>query len=518
MNCAQTLRTALIAYCALLLPACVSLGPDYSEPSVEWLSGWQPELYGQLDSDPDALGDELSSWWLRFDDAQLNTLLREVRSNNLDLQVAALRVLEARARLLGANALRLPQSQQASASAAYLRTRQSEGLLPASNSSLGSYSAGIAAGWELDFWGRFQRAIESAGDAYLASIAEQRDIQVLLTAQTVDVYFSYRTTKERLRIAQNNAAIQRRSFAITQQLFESGQESELDFQQAKTQYLATLAQLPVLEQAVVELRNALTLLLGRPPGEVAELAGEESLLPKVEPAALTGVPVQLLLRRPDVRAAAWSAGAQSAQIGIAAADFYPSISLLGSFGWTGDSIGETRDGASFAIGPSVRWNIFDYGRIRANLLVQDARLEQALLGYESVLLAAAREIDNAAVAVIKTAQAQSVLHDSRVAAERALEIANRRYREGYADFQRVLDAQRALFSQADRELQNQGAHLSSVVSLYRSLGGGWESQGAGGGEGTALQSRVVERMSERNDWGELLSESTSDTGTLKASK
>ena len=509
-------RTALIACCALLSAACATLGPDYTEPSVDWLSAWQPGLYGQLDSDPGVAGEELGNWWLRFNDPQLNALLAKVRSNNLDLQVAALRVLEARARLLGASALRLPQSQQASASAAYLRTRQSDGLLPAANSSYGSYSEGISAGWEMDYWGKIQRGIESAGDAYLASIAQQRDIQVLLTAQAVDIYFAYRTTRERLRIAQDNAAIQKRSFDITQQLFESGQESELDFQQAKTQYLATLAQLPVLEQAVVELRNGLSLLLGRPPGDIAELSKEENPLPTVQPAALTGVPVQLLLRRPDVRAAAWSAGAQSAQIGIAAADFYPSISVLGSFGWTGDSISETRDGTSFALGPSVRWNIFDYGRIRDKLQVKEARLEQALLGYESVLHAAAREIDDAAVAVIKTAQAQSVLHDSRLAAERALEIANRRYREGYADFQRVLDAQRALFSQADRELQNQGAHLSSVVSLYRSLGGGWESQEEGGG--IALESRVIERMRERSDWGELLTESPSDPSIQESSE
>ncbi|MEM8941601.1 MAG: efflux transporter outer membrane subunit [Pseudomonadota bacterium] len=499
---------------AIALSACAALGPDYKEPDVEWLSGWQPELYGQLDTSSDGTGANLDLWWTRFNDPELDRLLVEVRSSNLDLQLAALRVLEARARLLGATALRLPQSQQATASATYLRQRQSDGLLPASNTSLGSYSAGIGAGWELDFWGRFQRGIESAGDAFLASLAQQRDVQVLLTAQAVDIYFSFRVTQERLRIANDNARIQKRSFDITQQLFESGQESELDFQQAKTQYLATLAQLPIFEQGLVELRNALCLLLGRPPGVVPELAGASSALPQVEPAALSGVPAQYLLRRPDVRAAAWSAGAQSAQIGIAAADYYPAISLLGSFGWTGDSISETRDGVSFAIGPSIRWNIFDYGRIRSNLLVQDARLEQALLNYESALLRAAREIDDAAVAVVKTAQAQSILGESRRAAERALEIANRRYKEGYADFQRVLDAQRALFAQADRELANQGTHLSSVVDLYRALGGGWDSQQ----ELPGLPTRVIERMSERTEWGTLLTETVSATGEQPASK
>jgi len=172
-----------------------------------------------------------------------------------------------------------------------------------------------------------------------------------------------------------------------------------------------------------------------------------------------------VLRRPDVRASAWQAGTQSAQIGVAKADLYPALSLFGNFGWNGDSLGVTRDGLTFAAGPAITWNIFDYGRIRSNVRIQDARLQQALSVFDATVLQAAREIDDAAIAVVKTAEAGDVLSDSRAAAERALEIANRRYKEGYADFQRVLDAQRALFSQAARELVNEGAHISAVIAL-----------------------------------------------------
>lgn len=488
----------------LLVGGCAVLGPDYTEPEPAWLAEWQPDLYGQLDS---AAGfEDLSRWWRRFDDPDLDALVEAVLAQNPGLLAAGLQVLEARARVGGAEALRLPQSQQFSASAAYLRQRRSDGLLPASDDSFGSYDSGVSIGWELDFWGRFERGVQAADAAFFASVANQRDLQVLLTAQTVELYYAYRTTELRIAIAQKNATLQKRSFEITRQLFDSGQESELDLQQARTQYLATLATIPGLEQSLVQIRNGLAQLLGRPPGPLPELASTVQSLPEVPPLALQGVPAQLLLRRPDVRASAWQAGAQSAQIGISQADLYPALSLFGSFGWSGDSLGITRDGTSFAAGPAIRWNIFDYGRIRANVRVQDARLQQALAGYDAVVLAAAREVDDAAIAVLKTAEARSVFRESRAAAERALELANGRYREGYADFQRVLDAQRSLAAQAEKELINDGGHIAAVIDLYKALGGGWRSQSIE----EMIPEPVRSTMQQRSNWGALLQDAIPD--------
>jgi len=482
-----------------LSAACTTLGPDYAEPTPEWLATWQPDLYGQhVDGDGDDQED-LARWWQRYADPSLDALIEDVVVANPGLELAGLRVLEARARLVGARALRLPQQQTLQSSATYLRQRRSDGLLPASQDSFGSYSAALGAGWELDFWGRFERSIQGADAAFLASVAAQRDAQVLLIAQTAQLYFAYRTTQLRIRIARENAAIQERSFEITTRLFERGQESELDLQQARTQYLATLATIPELERAQVQQRNTLALLLGRPPGDLPQLAGEAAL-PVVDPLAIRDVPANLVLRRPDVRAAAWRAAAQSAQIGVAQADLYPALSLLGTFGWSGDSLSVTRDGTTFAVGPSLRWNIFDYGRIRATIRVQDARLQQALLGFDLAVLEAAREVDDAAIAVVKTAEAGQVLTDSRRAAERALELANRRYQEGYADFQRVLDAQRALFAQAERELLNRGAQLAASVDLFRALGGGWRSVDLE----AMIPEEVRREMRERTNWGALL--------------
>lgn len=482
----------------LCLAGCTVLGPDYDEPDIAWLAQWQPDLYGQLSDD--AAGDDLAAWWQRFDDPVLTRLVDEVLAANPSLIQAGLRVLEARARLTGAEALRLPQQQQLRSSAAYLRQRRSDGLLPASDDSFGSYDASLVAGWELDFWGRFERGVQSADAAFFASVAQQRDLQVLLIAQTVDLYYALRTTELRTAIARKNADIQKRSFEITTRLFESGQQAELDLQQARTQYLATLATIPDLQRRRTQLRNALAVLLARPPAPLAALAGSTPDLPTVDPVAISDVPAALILRRPDVRAAAWQAGAQSAQIGVATAELYPAISLLGSFGWSGDSLSLTRDGTTFAVGPSLRWNIFDYGRIRANIRVQDARLQQALVAFDAAVLGAAREVDDAAIAVIKTAEAAVILRESRQAAERALAIANRRYQEGYADFQRVLDAQRALFAQAEKELVNEGAHLAALVVLFRSLGGGWQSM--------TIEEIVPEpirrQMTQRSNWGGLL--------------
>ena len=212
------------------------------------------------------------------------------------------------------------------------------------------------------------------------------------------------------------------------------------------------------------------------------------------------LPARLVLRRPDVRTAAWQVAAQSAQIGIAEADFYPAISLFGTIGWSGDTLDATPDTGSFGVGPSLTWNIFDYGRIRNNVRLQDARLQQSIENFQNSVLQAAREIDDAAIGVVKTREQQSVLSESVQAAERSLELANRRYQEGYADFQRVLDAQRALFSQTERELVNRGNHISAVIGLYRAMGGGWLDMPLE----EIVPPATRETMRERSDWGDLL--------------
>jgi NodT family efflux transporter outer membrane factor (OMF) lipoprotein len=485
---------------ALTLSACTTLGPDYQRPEVSWLQGWQTSLYGQIADPKSQAVSDLRFWWRVFDDPVLNRLVDAARQANPTLRIAGLRILESRAQLGIAGSGLYPQVQQIGSAVSYVNTRRRGGSLPNNNEDFVSYQAGFNLGWELDFWGRYRRGVESADAAFFSSIANQQDAQVLLSAQVADLYFAYRTTEGRIKIARENAAIQRRSYEITERVYKSGQQSELDLQQAKTQYLATLSTVPDLQITLTKTRNALATLLGRPPGDVPELLAETKGLPGVEPVLIREIPAQLLMRRPDIRAAAWQVAAQSAQIGIAEADFYPAISLLGSLGWSGNSRSASPTTGTFTLGPGLNWNIFDHGRIANNVRLQDARLQQLIEQYQNTVLQAAREIDDAAISVVKTAEQQTLLAETVTAARRSLALANKRYREGYADFQRVLDSQRALFSQAERELVNQGSQVSAVIALYKALGGGWLE--------TPVQQLVPrpvrEDMQERSDWGELL--------------
>ena len=493
-------HNVILACGMLALNACTTLGPDYQEPEVDWLQDWQPAPYGPGGKREAAEEAELTFWWQLFDDPALNRLIELARQENHSLRIAGLRILESQALLGIAGSNLYPQLQELAGSTSYVNTRRRGGSTSNRDEDLFTYEAGFNLGWELDFWGRFRRGIESADAAFFASVANQQDAQVLLSAQVADIYFANRTTALRIAIARENAAIQKRSYEITEEIYNSGQGSELDLQQAKTQYLATLATIPQLEITLTQTRNALCALLGRPPGDIPELDSGTHTLPAVGPEAIRDIPARLLLRRPDMRAAAWQVAAQSAQIGIAEADFYPAISLLGSIGWSGDSRGNSPDIGALAIGPAVRWNIFDHGRIENNVRLQDVRLQQLIEQYQETALKASREIDDAAISVVKTREQQRVLDESVLTSSRALELANTRYREGYSDFQRVLDAQRAVFSQAERQLINQGNHVSAVISLYKALGGGWLAAPVT----ELIPEDVQDTMQSRTDWGDML--------------
>jgi NodT family efflux transporter outer membrane factor (OMF) lipoprotein len=309
-----------------------------------------------------------------------------------------------------------------------------------------------------------------------------------------------RTAEARLGIARDNARLQKRSLEITERLFNSGNSDELDLQQAKTQYLGTLSSVPELEAQAAQTRNALAVLIGQPPGSLPELSAQTGLVPLVDQALLDDVPANLLLRRPDVRAAELQVAAQSALIGVAESDLYPSLSLLGSIGWSASSQAGSPDTVSLGAGPSLTWNLFDHGRLRNNVRAQDARLQQLIEAYRDRVRQAAREADDAATGLSKALERERILREAAFSAQRSLTLASAQYREGYSDFQRVLDAQRALFVQQDGYLVARSAALSNLIDLYRALGGGWHSSQP------LLDDATREQMRQRTDWGELLDE------------
>ncbi|RKZ96498.1 MAG: TolC family protein [Gammaproteobacteria bacterium] len=494
----------LILFGLLTLVSCTIVGPDYQEPGVDWLQKWQPTAYGHSDeqkSHEQKNQINTQSWWQSFKDPVLNKLITQARQENHSLRIAGLRIFESRALLGIARSSIYPQLQQVNGSVSYVNNQSHGGNAPKSQS-FTNYQTGFDLGWELDFWGRFQRSIESADAAFFASLTNQQDVQVLLAAQLADAYFYYRTTQARILIADKNAGIQKRSFEITTNLYKSGEGSELDLQQAKTQYLATLSTIPELEITLIQTRNAIAILLGKAPGVLPELdiTASEYHWPDISPEHFQYIPANMLTRRPDIRTAAWQVAAQSAQIGVAEAEYYPAISLFGTIGWSGSDLSGSSDTSSFIIGPSFTWNILDYDRIENNVRIQDARLQQLIEQYQNLVLQAAKEVDDAAYSLLKTNEQKLIVVQSVNASQRALELANIRYREGYSDFQRVLDAQRAMFTQAESQLLNQATYIAAVISLYKSMGGGWTEMS----NDQLISARVKETMQERTDWGDLL--------------
>jgi NodT family efflux transporter outer membrane factor (OMF) lipoprotein len=496
----QLTRLFTLAVAAALLQACTNLGPDYREPDVAWLNQWETDLYGQALTSPPSQAEDLQFWWQAFNDPTLNQLIAIARQENQTLRIAGLAILESKALLGIATGLQYPQLQQAGGTWARVDSWPTEGDDSGDHNDLNNYNAGFDIGWEMDFWGRYRRSIESADAAFFASLTNQQNAQVLLAAQVAQAYYTYRTTARQIEIARKNAALQERSLQITTRLFESGQSSELDVQQARTQYLATVATIPDLEISLRQIGNALCVLLGRSPGQLPELSGVPAELPTLNPVFINDFPAALLMRRPDVRTAAWTVAAQSAQIGVAKADLYPSISLFGTIGWSGTSLSGTTDTLTTAVGPSFTWNLFNYDRIENNVRVQDVRLQQAIERYQLAVLAAASEIDNAAISVVKTQEQELVLAEALAAAERSLTLSTRRYQEGYSDFQRVLTAQQSLVGRSSAYVANQGAHINAVIDFYKAVGGGWQPAT---GE-TLIPESIRAIMTERTDWDGML--------------
>lgn len=502
---------------ALMLGACTTVGPDFKQPEVTWLDDWSSgSLQAAESSTANNKNSQAEQWWRNFNDPILDSFVEQALRLNQDVRVAGLRIIEARAQLGIAGSTLYPQVKQLSANAVQAGEQQSNGP----DLTLTSASAGFGIGWEIDFWGKFRRSIEAADASYFASIAQYDDIQVLLAAQVASTYCSIRTLENKLHIAHENAALQKRSLEITERLFKSGNESELDLQQAKSQYLSTLATIPEIQASIRQTQNALNILLARPPGPLPEMEAGAEQIPQTDARIIVDIPANMLRQRPDVRASEMRLAAQSALIGVSLADLYPSISLLGSIGISATSLGDSNNSLNWGVGPSLVWNIFDQGRLNNQVLVQDARFQQLYEQYQQVVLQAAREVDNAAVGIAKNQAQIPLLSKAENAAKRSLDIATIQYREGLVDFERVLDSQRALFNQQERLVSSRGEATQDVISLYKAMGGGWQQ----GRLRPVIDENTRARMLQRRSWKNILDqplpapESTPNINSTKTEK
>lgn len=494
------------------LGGCMKVGPDFRPPKTPVNEAWLEAEYAK--SRPDLPVYPL--WWQQLGDPVLDNLVTLARQQNLPLITAGLRILEARAQLGVAVGNIYPQTQQGAASLTYSQMSQRGPTVPQTGKQ-GSVqwtfwqdNAGFQAAWELDFWGKFRRGIEGAEANLAASVADYDNALVTLCSDVATNYVNLRVGEERLRIAKENASLEREALNIADVRFQLGATSERDVMQAKTLLESTESTIPQFTAAIEQSHHALCLLLGLPPSDLAQLLGQKSQIPVCPEEIGVGIPADLLRRRPDIRQAEFTAAAQCAAIGVAKADLYPSFSLTGSVGWMSSSYQKfqladlfTNKTATASFVPGVTWNLFNYGQIMNNVRVQDARFQQALTTYTNTVLTALKEVEDGLSSYQQTKEQAVRLARAVDAAKRSAELAFLQYREGQTDFTTVIVAQRDQLNDQDSLAQVQGNIVLGMVGLYRSLGGGWEIRS----DGDTVPAPVKEEMAKRTYWGPILKES-----------
>jgi NodT family efflux transporter outer membrane factor (OMF) lipoprotein len=511
----STIRTlyGLTSIAAVLLAStgCTMVGPDYAKPEAAVENNW----INQSDPRINRREAELGVWWKVFKDPDLHRLVEEARQQNLTLQVAGVRILEARAQLGIATGFEYPQTQQLNAGLSY---QQISAHAPNTTSlidrNFGTASIGFDAAWELDLWGKFRRGVESSQANLDASIAGFDDALVSLTAEVARTYVLLRTTEARIQVAYDNVKIQQRTLEIADTLFSGGLITELDYLQAKSLLNSTLATIPPLEASARQAKNALSVLLGQPPGHIDAYLAQARPVPAAPMKVAVGVPADLLRRRPDIRLAERQLATQSALIGVAKADLYPHFSLLGSINLRasdaaltfasagGSELGDLFNAKSFEyfIGPSLSWDIFNYGRITNQVRVEDARFQQLIADYRNTVLNAAREAEDSTIGFLKSQEEYDELRQTYEAARRSTELSLYQYQEGLVDYQRVLDSQRNLLASQESLTRVSGDIATNLIALYKAMGGGWETRQ----EKDFVVEPIKQQMRDRTDWGDII--------------
>jgi NodT family efflux transporter outer membrane factor (OMF) lipoprotein len=495
---------------ALLLFTGCMVGPDFKRPNGAVSDNWLETRDRRVSTASATYRD----WWTAFDDPVLNRLVERAYRENLSLRQAGVRVLQARAQLGLAIGDVFPQTQQAVGSVEYFRTSErAETGAFAGGGPLKFWQSqiGVQASWELDFWGRIRRGIQSAEASLLSTLADYDSTLVTLTADVANNYIAIRTAEERIRIARENADAQDQILKITDTRFRFGTATQRDVEQARTSLLNTQASIPPLETERRQAQDALSVLLGMPPSDLSDVLTGSSGIPASPPEIIVGIPADLLRRRPDVRSAELQAAAQSAQIGVAKGDLLPIFSLNGSLVFVATDLGKFKlsdmfkwGSRSIQAGPSVQWNILNYGQITNNVRAQDAAFQQLLIAYQNAVLLAQRDVEDNLIAFLRSQDRAELLAQSVTSAKIALDIAVLQYREGITDFTTVLTAQNTVLAQQDSLASTLGNISTSLVGIYRALGGGWEIR-----EGQDLvPPEIKAEMERRTNWGGLLAPAT----------
>lgn len=454
---------------ALVLAGCIRVGPDYQRPDVVEL----PAVYPVAAAPGEALIP--ADWWLLYGDATLSELVASARKANADIRLAAARVQEAEAVLREARAALFPD---VGAGYTYSRSGVSTSAVPPPPTGTAvrpSHQLLLAStSYELDFWGRFARASEAAQANLLASRLSQDTVGLTLTGATAQTYFALRSLDSQVTVLGLSIQLRQESLAIARSRLDAGLASELDVYQAEGALADALFQRRDAERNRALVERQLAQLTGRLDLKLA--AGEVFALP-LPPVPPAGLPSALLERRPDIRAAEQSLVAANAQIGVARAALFPTLSLTGVFGLQSAEFGElmTSGARVWTIGAGLVGPIFDAGRREARVEQTQARREQAVAGYQRAIETGFREVADALVNVQESAQAEDELRGRLEAARKALELSRLRYESGYSPYLEVLDAQRTANDAAITFVRNRQARLAFSVDLMKALGGGWNA-------------------------------------------
>ena len=474
--------TSLLAVPLFALAGC-TVGPDYKKPpEVAMAVNWS-ESASTAPVDP--------AWWRRLGDPVLTDLLAAAAAHNLDLVVAEAQIREARANRDAAVGGLFPQLN-ASASAAR-NELSANGEIPVRSipnfaRTFNLFDAGFDASWEIDFWGGNRRSLEAANARSAAALEAARSLKLEIIAEVAHTYIDLRSAQARLASAQVDARARTDTAALVELRYKAGDASAFDQARAESQARTVVSELAGLQSDARAAAYSLALLTGRPPEALIALADQSAAWPTTPPGIGAGLRSELLRRRPDVRQAERDLAASTADIGVATADLFPKISLIGAIGVQAQHTGDLTSELSqrYQYGPSLSWPIFSAGRIRAQIRAADARADEAAARYEKAVLSA---LSDSETALNRYAAATSQLADldaARAASAKALELARQRYHAGEDDLLNLLDAQSDYSLTDQASVAARATQLTDLVSLYKALGGGWEDPAAGTGA-SALQ-------------------------------
>jgi len=466
-------RLALALAAALLAGAC-AVGPDYREPT--------PALDASFVNAPAAVNPasaDIAAFWRGFADADLTALIERGLAANGDVRIAQARLQESRAILQGTRAEQFPNIGVAADAG---RTLTPEFQLPGASRSQRTtsfYDAGFTASWELDFFGRNRRASESAAAQLDASQAGVHAAQTIVAAEVARNYLELRGLQLRLAVARDSIVNQRESLRLTRARLDAGRGTQLDVARAQTQLAGTEAILPTLQTAIDRSGYRIATLVAEPLRDVAARLATPRLLPTLPVTDLSalplGTPEQLLRRRPDLVQSERQLAAATAHIGVATADLFPRINLVGLIGFATNQLSGFGQSTSqqYSVAAGLTWPLLDFGRVRSRISASEARALQALAGYEQTVAIALEETEGALSQFSHSAEQTDKLAIAAGSAEQAARLSKLRFDAGAVDFLIVLDAERQSLVARDALVLAQVGQATALVSVYRALGGGW---------------------------------------------